>query len=169
MRTLTILILAFILPNTLNAQDEISDYLPFKDGKIIYSEVVQIDSTSKVELYKRAKRWLSANYDFIVLDDIDKRELHARGGSLKFIIHYNLWHEVTIQIKDGRFKYEFTNFRRKSFTVSGGSSSIKDQPLEEYSVFGKMKGMAYEKIDSQITDFIDSFIIAMNTPIDDNW
>ena len=46
----------------------------------------------------------------------------------------------------------------------------RNDPLEKYSVFGRgKKGYTYKEIDSQITDFIDSFIIAMNTPIDDNW
>ena len=90
MRTFTFLLLAFILPNTLNAQDEISDYLPSKDGKIIYSNVIQVDSVSKSELYRRAKRWLSANYDFIVLDYIDKQELYAKGGPLE-LIYFNLY------------------------------------------------------------------------------
>lgn len=164
MRTFTFLLLVFILPNTLNAQNELSDYLPFKNGKIIYSEVVQTNNTSKVKLYKRAKRYLALKYDVIILDDNDKNELIAKG-----YIYPTLWHTVKIQIKDGRYKYEFTNFRWIAFDVSGGTGFHKNKPFEEYYVLGRGKGLAYEEINEKITDFIYSFITAMETPIDYNW
>ena len=164
MKTFTILILSLIVSYTLNAQNNITDYLPTKDGKITYSGIVEVDSTSKVELYKRAKRWLAINYDDVVIDDFNHNELIARG-----YVYPTVWHTVHIQFKEGRYKYEFTNFRRKYFSVTSGSGSQENSPFEKHWVLGKRKGEYYENINSKIDEFINSFIQTLQKTDDNEW
>jgi hypothetical protein len=49
MRTLTILILSFILSKGMYAQEKLLDILPVKDNKITYTSVLQADSISRDE------------------------------------------------------------------------------------------------------------------------
>ena len=163
MKIFTFLLLVLVLPITLNAQKDLSEYFPLKDGKIFYSDVIQVDGILKEELSKRVQIWLAYRYDAITFND--NNTIIARG-----YVNTYIWHTVKIQVKDGRCKYEFTNFRAKEYISSSGSSFKQDEPLENYRTFGnRLSTESYDKIDSRIREHINSFVNAMNTPIDENW
>ena len=57
-----IIITWFLTYSGLFAQTTIDQVFPVKDGKIIYTEVVQADSLSSSVLYKNAKQWLVSSF-----------------------------------------------------------------------------------------------------------
>lgn len=123
MKTIIILITcAFSIPLFCNAQQP-----------MYFSEVVKVDSTTnKEELFSRARSWFSSHYidSKAALDVQDKEtgELLGNGsmdvmaiqtGSNQFpygIVTYNF----KIIVKDGRYKYEFSNFIHKQVTYELG-------------------------------------------------
>ena len=162
MRITTVLILSFIFLTGIYAQDKLRNVLPLKNGKVTYTNVIQTDSLSKDELYKRAKIWLACTYELVKLDDKD--ELIGRG-----YIYYSggvyVWQTIKIQMKNGRYKYEITDFILKEYNVFQGSSSFIEGSIDSPR-YGK--GF-YEYIDTSIKKLIVSLEKAMKTPIDDNW
>lgn len=89
---------------------------------LTYTEVVNVDSISKAELYSRARSWFNeafkSSQNVLNIQDKETGELSGTGvmkytptvwrGNTQTIgiVRFN----VTIKIKDGRYKYEFTNF-----------------------------------------------------------
>lgn len=99
-----------------------------------FTDVVKIDSISKNELYNRAKLWFATTFnsskDVLQIEDKDSGQLVGNSlfkysptvfnasartvGNIKFTIK--------IFVKDGRYKYEFTNFihESNSYSAYGG-------------------------------------------------
>ncbi len=86
-------------------------------GKTIYTEVVQVDSSSKNELFLRAKTWFAKVYksskSVIQNDDKDAGLIYGTAITKVFFSvlgvssHVgNIRYSVAIYIKDNRFKYE---------------------------------------------------------------
>jgi len=166
MRTFFALVFATALSMTINAQDKFKDIFPLINGKITYTNIVKVDSISKDEIYNRAKHWLAYNYDYFKIDDKD--ELICKGH-----IQYGyaqIWQIITIKIKEGRYKYEITNFQATQHVVMEGSSSDIDVPLEKYQAFLHLgEKEAYKNIDSQINAQIESLKKAISTEKTENW
>jgi hypothetical protein len=108
----------------------------FAQEPLTYTEVVQVDSVSKTELYNRAKVWFATAYnssnDVLQMDN-------KEGGELigKAILNYrptvlsrseqtrgNIKYTIKIFIKDGRYKYEITNFIHDPYGNQYGKSSM---------------------------------------------
>lgn len=113
------------------------------DTKLItYSEVIEIPSTSKDELYLRANTWLSRAFKSAkaVIDFQDKEagKIIAKGNigtTIKVPLvgkqdAGNINITITILIKDGKYKYTIDNLTHsKPFSTPGNWASIG--PLEQ--------------------------------------
>jgi hypothetical protein len=166
------------------AQVKLLEILPLKDGKVTYTEVVKVDTLlNKDEIYKRVKRWFVDTYksgkDVIQLDDKDNGEVIGKGNfsvlwQINFMggMNINIWETIKINIKDGRYKYEITDFRAKylSLGAQGVARQEIDMALEDWN-----KGRddnnkkVYPKIDTEVQTLINSLNKAVKTPINDNW
>lgn len=170
MKALAILILSFALSNGIQGQEKYLDTFPLKFGKVTYSAVVQTEGISKDELYKRAKRWLAKNCEIIKLDDKDiivgQGVFIMKPPILATFNQIYVWQIITIQFKDGRYKYDISDFRIKAYSVIDGSSSLIDDPIENHHA---IMDNQIKKIDPQVKDLILSLDKAMKTPIDYNW
>jgi len=166
MRTFLSLIFTLILLIPINAQEKLKDILPLINGKVAYTNIIKVDSVSKDEIYNRAKHWLAYNYDNFKIDSKD--ELICRGYI--HVGYARIWETMTIKIKDGRYKYEITNFQVIMHDVSNGSSMEIDAPLEKYhSILGLGEKMGFKNIDDQISKLIESLEEAIKTEKVDNW
>ena len=167
-------------------QDKLLGILPLQDGKVNYVGVVNVDSTSKDELYNRAKRWFVDKYnsgkDVIQLDDKENGEVIGKGFfseiwrvNWAFSQSINVWNTVKIQVKDNKFRYEITNFDLKYFIQGQRGNSNYDIPIENWSVkncglgiyedkFESTKKEFFPKIDSNIQSTIKSLESYMKTP-----
>ena len=165
------------------AQDKLLGILPLKDGKVTYDGVVQVDSINKDELYKRAKRWFIETYksakDVIQLDDKENGEVIGKGffeiyWQVTFMSgqNINVWQTMKIQVKDGRYRYEITDFNVKYYVSASQYSSGAniDSPLEAWN-----KGRddnskkIYTKIDTEVKSLISSLEKFVRTPPKDDW
>lgn len=112
--------------------------MPVKDESIFYTEVVQLDSSAtKDELYKRAKRFFFDTYksgkEVIQLDDKENGEVDGKGNLLVLWKYSALAGPTSVRIsemvkifvKDGRYKYEVSDFR----------ISVQNQPDMQLETF----------------------------------
>ena len=152
------LVFAFGFSQTISGQEKLKDILPLKDGKVMYTNVIQVDSISKEVICRHAKQWLAHNFEYTKVDDKD--ELISRG-----YIQYGLfkiWQTITIKIKDRKYKYEITDF-----TFSDGNVF---QNIE--GNYGSLTKKAdYKYIDDHVTKIILSLEQAIKTDTnkEDNW
>jgi hypothetical protein len=167
MKLLTTLLFTVLISKTYS-QEKLLDILPLKDGIVTYSEVVQVDSTTKSSLYKKAKRWFITTYksakDVVQLDDQESGEITGKGS---FKISYytrepNISHTISVYVKDGRYKYLITQL------------SYSDNQNEKFSIenfpnsWGGKKKL-YLKVDEEIMSIISSLKKYMSAPDKDDW
>ena len=136
--------------------------LPLVDGKITYGGVVQIDGLSSEELYKRTKRWFIETYnsgkDVIQLDD---------SG-----IGINIHETIKIQVKDGRYKYEITDFKVKFYVPAAGGMPANnvDAPLETWNTWREENcNKIRAQIDLDVKGLIASLEKFVRTKPQDDW
>jgi len=159
-------------------QDNALDFFPHKDGKINYSEVVNVDSVKKEELYNRAKHWLVETFksakDVIQIDDKENGEIVGKGyfkswWDMGWIGGKNVsvWETLKIQVKDYRYKYEITDFIGKYST--NNINENKEDPLEIWNATRKDVRNELISIDKYMQGMILSLKDYMNKPKDNNW
>jgi hypothetical protein len=108
----------------------------FGQETMIYTEVIQNDSVSQNELYNRAKLWFATAYnsanDVLQIDNKEEGQIIGKAvmkynpivisGSeqTKGIIKYT----IKIFVKEGRYKYEITDFIHDAYGNQYGKSSM---------------------------------------------
>jgi hypothetical protein len=161
-------------------QENVLTILPLKDGKVNYSGVVNVDSVNKTELYNRAKHWLVETYksakDVIQIDDKENGEVI---GKVFFEIYWtntfysglniNIWHTLKIQVKDGRFRYEITDFSVKYSYIYHGLNYV-DAPLETWnSARPENLKKVLLHVDEKMQEMVLSLKNYMKKPMNNNW
>lgn len=113
MKNLLILLLTSSITVLSFGQDTANDALA-------YSKVIQVDSATSADLYGRARSWFADTYnnakEVIQLDDKENGKIIGKGsiqysnstfsGNTTGYVKYTL----TIEVKDGRYKYSFTDY-----------------------------------------------------------
>jgi len=141
-----------------------------KSGFFSYHEVVKVDSISADELYSRAKPWIALTYksanDVIQLDDQNAGRIIVKGN-FEIIYYANqAWvnHTLTIDFKEGRYRYDLT-----SFVFDNGQWSA---PLEDEKKFWGQK----KKLHKQVSERANAIILALreamqeaSSSTDDDW
>lgn len=158
--------------------------------QILYSEVVKVDSTiSKSELFSRARAWCSSEFNnsktALDVQDKESGELIGNGVVIVFAIPVGdmpfeygaVKFRFTILVKDGRYKYEFSNFEHIQTVTTAGYISYGTLTTNTTAPEGKRCLMCGNKINNKYwnsikksaTDQIESGIIrlkeAMSKPI----
>jgi len=99
--------------------------------KITYSEVIVDSLTNKQELFSRAREWFAKAYNsstnVIQMEDkesgkiIGKALMSVNTKSLGVIFpNGNINYTISIYIKDGKYKYEITDFNHTDVIHGGG-------------------------------------------------
>jgi hypothetical protein len=181
MKRLTLLFACCLISAIGSTQDNVLNILPLKDGKVNYSGVVNVDSVNKAELYNRAKHWLVETYnsakDVIQIDDKENGEIMGKGyfevyWTITFYAGQNvgIWNTLRIQAKDGRYRYEITDFHVKYTYTDKYRSNQVDQPLETWDQWrpGNLKKVLLQ-IDEKMQGMISSLKDYMEKPQNNNW
>jgi hypothetical protein len=103
-------------------------------GKIFYKGVVNVDSVSKQELYLRAREWFVNSFkqsnSVIQMDDKESGTIIGKGNtsisvnSMFGSVEYGfIRFTVSVYIKDGKYKYSFTDFKQQDWRVGGSPNS----------------------------------------------
>ena len=183
MKKIYFLLFLLFVSNEILAQDKLLGILPLKDGKVTYSNVVQLKDVSKDVMYNRIKHWFADTYnsgkDVIQIDDKETGEIIGEGcfksswrARFFFAQSVNIWKTIKIQLKEDRFRYEITDFRIKNYFIPSQNASVKDAgvPLEEWNKGHDSKNKKfYPKIASEMTLLINSLESAVKNKKDDIW
>jgi hypothetical protein len=106
-------------------------YAQISDTAMTFTKVVFVDSTLKSpELYERAREWFALTYrsskEVLQVEDKDNFKLIGKGA-FKYIsdIYYGsegtkgwVYYTITVQVKDGKYKYELSNFIHEGNVVN---------------------------------------------------
>jgi hypothetical protein len=143
--------------------------LPKKDGKVTYTNVINVDSVRKDELFVRAKKWFATTYksanDVIQMDDKDAGEIVGKGNmQIKYYARNpRISHTITISVKDGKYRYTISDLEYSD--IQGDKFNIENFPK---AWFGEQK--LYDAIDSNVKVIIESIKAAMNSSKNnDDW
>ena len=144
------------------------DKLPVENGRVTYTEVVEVEGASKDQLFARAKKWFATTYkssnDVIQLDDKENGEIVGKGnfGITYYARNPHIGHTISILVKDGRYKYAITGF---TYTDDQGDKfNIEDFPK---GWAGKKK--LYTSVDENIKLIVASIEKAMKADQNDDW
>jgi hypothetical protein len=160
-----------------HSQEKLLDVLPVQDKKVIYEGVVIVDSASKSELQRRAKRWFIEAYkspkDVISLDEPD--EIMGKGiiktshqAGFMTIFQIDLQHTIDLQFKDGKYRYQIRDFRTQYEVQIQPSTPPKkiDIPLEEWASGSRKENTKkyLTKVDQEVQSLIKSIETALKAP-----
>jgi len=161
-----ILLVALLLPMLSFCQ---TDSIPQNaDGKYEYSEVVNVDSVSAEKLYSNAKLFIvdafKSGKDVTQLNDEISKTV-AGTGAIKIILKGTtgtqyVSFKINIQCKDGRYKYDFSNFQYD--LVYYGEDHFFD--LEDAKrIKRNMVGKQYEHAMQQVSESMKALIEKLKT------
>ncbi|WP_353166993.1 DUF4468 domain-containing protein [Empedobacter brevis] len=151
-----------------------------------FSEIIQVSDNSKTAktLYANAKIWYTRNFknpkEVIILDDPENNIIIGRGN-----IPYNsdifmgsnqrkgyITFDITIACKDGKYKYNFSNFTHEGNTANFGIITNEEFLSTMKGMSGGPKGYKIkvtnelrEKIKNRILPVIDDLKSEMNKEI----
>lgn len=112
------LILLFLLfPLSTFAQEMTLDE---NTGRVLFSEVVQVEGISPEKLYGRARQWFAETYNssesVLDLEDAANHKLIGKAWSPIYIEGYmgmtvpiKMWYTIKLFMRDGRYKYDITD------------------------------------------------------------
>lgn len=152
-------------------------------GLIHFSEVIQAPGVSDKELYNRARDWFTTHYrsvEFVATLQVDDWEAGKLTGNARIPVVlnpqgglsgvYSLYHLVRVQVKEGRFKYEVTNFTHS--VLRGVSTDIRiSVPLEGFMARKGINKTWVVRTHQEVSALIASLKKAMATPAGgkDDW
>lgn len=160
---------------------------------ITFTEVVKIDSADHTELFNRARSWFNTTFksskDVLNISDKETGELAGKGltqfysnsglgaSAVKGVLRFS----ITVQVKDGRYKYIITKFIHESNgppTNSYDFGLITEEETCPYKIpmtpkkwRNKVWAELQENSKREAELLIESLKIAMNTSTfnNDNW
>jgi hypothetical protein len=110
-----------------------------------YSGVVEVAGANQTQLYFRAYEWIAKNYNsaqnVIQMQDKEAGKLIVKGRTKAYFKGHEFgWitHTLSIYVKDGKYKYDITDFKHDSDTHSYGNF----EQAEPTYIPGAFKGAA---------------------------
>lgn len=129
--------------------------------KVLYQETVTIDSLKKEQIFKRAYDWMTNNFKTNKFDVNDKVNYKlANEGSFPLSYTYDfkyksnntVTYSFTIEIKDGKYRYTFKDFKVYDDKLGPKTS----QPVE--AAYQKMKSNIKKEFSNKFNAEIENII-----------
>lgn len=154
MRTLTLILLMCSI--TSFAQTGLNEIkLPLQNSKVTYTEIINVDSANKTELYTRAKDWIARSFkaskNVIQLDDKEDGRIALRGALDDYTDFY-----LSLTLKDGKYRYELTDVECAIFI---GDNKRSIEAIYQDFLDGKRKkiyGLSLKSIDKKVQSLLTS-------------
>lgn len=138
-----------------------------KDGKIIYTGIVPVDSLAKEKIYSKVKEWFANQFkladDFIQLDDKENYTLIGKGSMIarhymdisgEFKNRGYIYFTMKFQVKDNKYKYEIYNFNHKDKKGNGGDLENETPDCGRYVLSRKYWRSIKESADYDIKNML---------------
>ena len=170
------------------AQDYIKSVFPLKDGKVVYTAVVPVDSTLTADkLYSNAKIWAYSVFrnhnNAIVLDDYMGKILVIEARTSKGFKDRNVWifnydFKITLEFRDNRWKYKIYDITCKHKAEGLGNLSevayIETWHPDTEGIYNQKQlaevnselYRSYEQLDAYIRDVIADMTKSISAPIE---
>ncbi|GAB6121023.1 DUF4468 domain-containing protein [Dysgonomonas termitidis] len=163
MRKVLLILLLFATIASKSQNIDCQKIVPFKDGRVFYEGVVIVDNASSATLYSNAKLWLGKT--FVISKDVVQSEVVNSVIVAKGIIDKIYTFTLTIQFKDGRYKYEISDFGVDTF-VPGLNKPMKGS-IESFPLFKNCKEAPLILFDSKVKKIIASLESGIKANNDD--
>jgi hypothetical protein len=135
-------------------------------GEYRYEDVARAEGISNGEIRERVKSWLTNYYEpieAISQDSISVKQLNTykfQWTLIRKAIEVELFFDVTVKMKDNRFKYDFSNFRVGKM-IKGDLQAITlktyiERFPESYQIYIE------QPIDEEMTRAIESLTYYVN-------
>lgn len=184
MKTLLTLILCLLTAvNSYAQKDTTGLNMPFSNGKLIYTEVVNASSLNKLDLYKNGKQWFVDTFKSPrnVIQSEDKEDGLIVGKGMVYVSYKsmigvnNLENSFSIKLecKDGKYRYSFydMSIEHESLGTLYPSTlvdGIVGNPMHGQQTFTKkISRQILESIDFETKIMIQSLKTAMNKKLND--
>lgn len=163
------------------ANSQVPNFPKSETGEILFTEVVKIDSTSKSELFLKAKEFLTKSFvsykNIVQIDDESNGiilikpifDVYSYITSKTKIGHIK--YTFKIQFKDGRYKYEMTDFFHVEPKLKTPGNLLAAPPTEDedfilHYTWNSVQKQAYK----YALGFIEEFQSHMKSKVvDENW
>ena len=138
--------------------------------KVVFTEVVKVDSVNRFDLYLKAVKWVEKQKFEVVEEDQLGGKIIAKNS---FIVYTDkgvlakpngdFTHDVVIELKDGRYRYTFSNFIYRQYKQDRNLKYVPvkgQKPIEDGKAAGWKKQWGKNKI--QVTNKINDYISSLN-------
>jgi len=134
--------------------------------KITFQETITLEGISKADLYERAKSWMTNYYKtnkFDLISEAESKIVHEGSVTIlltydfKYKTEYEVLYNITMQAKDGRYRYNITDF--KIYNVKNGRKTA--EPLESY--YAKARTSNKPEIVNQVTAELNKLTAELKT------
>ena len=140
-----------------------------ENNKYSAQEVVQFDLIKKDLLFQRGQEWINLNYkstkDIIQLVDKEQGKIIVRGSFsiVVGIYTYIIIHTLTLDFKDEKLRYTYSNFTVDNLNLQGYDSALENDRWYNKKFIRKTN----EKIGKNVNDLIN--FIKRNVNKKDEW
>ncbi|WP_352422269.1 DUF4468 domain-containing protein [Proteiniphilum sp.] len=137
----------FTINPVFSQEEKICDLIPSKNGKVFYTEVVNVENSKSIELYNNAKMWIASTFKSaksVIQSDVEGTSIVVKGR-LNYVTDGDSPFILTIQFKDGRYKYELTDLymdmniagKKVTYPIENAPfiKNCSEKPLEGYNKF----------------------------------
>jgi hypothetical protein len=155
------------------------------DSAITFKEVVTVDSVAKSELFSRARIWFEKTFKdskaVISINDKETGELAGKGimhfriayqGRDNTMIPVTVGFRCLIQTKDGKYRYEFTDFEVIEFwNQISDIGIIGSEQGKDWFGTKKWSKIAYEESKAEVEKNTALLIISLKSEMakGNNW
>lgn len=138
-------------------------------AKVIYSEIVKVDSANRFDLYKKAVQWVQKQKFEVKEEDALTGKVVAKNRfevvTDKGVLakpNGDFTHEVLIDVKDGKYRYTFTNFTYRQYKQDRNLKYVPvkgTKPIEESNAPGWKKQWGKNKM--QVNQKVEGYIASL--------
>jgi len=160
--------------------------LPIDDetGKVVFTDVVELDGMTKDEIYQKAKYWvittLKSGDNMVELDGTNSDQIIGTGNislpdeSISFCSNVVLNFKFIVKCKDNRLKYNIENFNLSCILSNNSlhSTGIENiTPPKQFYNKNKPKFITEVKMSVNISigQLVNNFKASMTKKDEDDW
>ena len=137
--------------------------------KVVYSEIIKVDSSNRFDLFKRASKWVESQKFEVEEENALTGKISARNRfevfSEKGVLakpNGDFTHDFIIEVKDGKYRYTFTNFTYRKYKQDRQDllkyiPEKSSKPIEDKSAPGWYKQWGKNKM--QVSEKVNSYIV----------